>query len=184
MDYFNLSKLIAKGPSFLLHSTIDRASIDYTRGKWQVTLGRQRINWGLNMVWNPNDIFNAYSYFDFDYEESPGTDAVRVQYYLNSTSSAEIAYKPGKNANEMIAAGLYRFTKGSYDIQALAGMVETDYVLGGGWSGVLGQAGFNGEISAFVPRNNFRLSKTVISGSAWSQLYISQKFVPAWSLPA
>ncbi len=164
--FFNLSKTIAKGPSYLLHSNIDRASIDYTRGKWEVTVGRQRINWGLNLVWNPNDIFNAYSYFDFDYEERPGTDAIRVQYYLNSTSSAELAYKPGKYANETIAAGLYRFTKGSYDIQALAGIVKTDYVIGGGWSGVLGQAGFNGEISAFVPRKNFRLSNTVISASA------------------
>ncbi|MDP4284199.1 MAG: hypothetical protein Q8891_07225 [Bacteroidota bacterium] len=163
--YFDLSKTIAKGPSFLLNSTIDRASVDYTHGKWEITAGRQRINWGLNLVWNPNDIFNAYSYFDFDYEERPGTDAVRVQYYLNSTSSAEIAYKPGRNANETIAAGLYRFTKGSYDIQALAGIVNTDYVLGGGWSGVLGQAGFNGEISAFIPRKNFQLSNTVISAS-------------------
>lgn len=164
--FFNLSSTIAKGQSYLLHSNIDRASLDYTRGKWEVTVGRQRINWGLNLVWNPNDIFNAYSYFDFDYEERPGTDAVRVQYYLNSTSSAELAYKPGRNANETIAAGHYRFTKGSYDIQALAGIVNTDYVLGGGWSGVLGQAGFNGEISAFVPRKDFRLANTVISASA------------------
>ena len=163
--YFDLSRSIVTGPSYLLYSSIDRASIDYTHNKWEVTLGRQRINWGLNLVWNPNDIFNAYSYFDFDYEERPGTDALRFQYYLNSTSSAELAYKPGKNSNEMIAAGLYRFTKGSYDLQALAGIVNTDYVLGGGWSGVLGQAGFNGEISAFVPRKNFQLSHTVISAS-------------------
>ena len=165
-DFFDLSKTIVKGQSYLLHSNIDRASIDYTRGKWEFTIGRQRINWGLNLVWNPNDIFNAYSYFDFDYEERPGTDAVRLQYYLNSTSSAEIAFKPGRLANETIAAGLYRFTKGSYDIQALAGIYKTDYVLGGGWSGVLGQAGFNGEVSAFVPRKDFRLSHTVISASA------------------
>lgn len=164
-DFFNLSKTIAQGQSFLLHTTIDRASMDYTHDKWQVTLGRQRINWALNLVWNPNDIFNAYSYFDFDYEEKPGTDAVRIQYYLNSTSSAELAYKPGKTPGEMIAAGLYRFTKNSYDVQALAGRVKTDYVLGGGWSGVLGQAGFNGEITAFVPRKNFRVSSTVVSAS-------------------
>ena len=120
---------------------------------------------GVNLVWNPNDIFNAYSYFDFDYEERPGTDAIRVQYYLNSTSTAEVAYQPGRTSNQTIAAGLYRFTKGSYDLQALAGIVTTDYVLGGGWSGVLGKAGFNGEISAFVPRKDLRLSNTVISAS-------------------
>ncbi len=164
-EFFDLSKTIASGTSFLLHTTIDRANADYTKNKWQVTLGRQRINWGLNLVWNPNDIFNAYSYFDFDYEERPGTDALRVQYYLNSTSSAELVYKPGKSADEMIAAALYRFTKGSYDIQALTGWVKSDYVLGSGWSGVLGQAGFNGEVTAFVPRKNFKVSQTVVSAS-------------------
>ena len=164
-DFFTLSKTIASGESYLLHTTIDRANIDFTKGKWQVTAGRQRINWGLNMVWNPNDIFNAYSYFDFDYEERPGTDAVRVQYYLNSTSSAELAYKPGKHAGETVAAGLYRFNKGSYDIQLLSGMMNNDIVLGGGWSGVLGQAGFNGEITGFTPSKDFRLAKTIVSAS-------------------
>ena len=164
-DFFNLSTTIARGESFLLHSTIDRASLDFTKGKWQVTAGRQRINWGLNLVWNPNDIFNAYSYFDFDYEERPGTDAIRVQYYVNSTSSAEFAYKPGRHGGETVAAGLYRFTKGSYDMQMLAGIMNTDYVLGGGWSGVLGKAGFNGEITAFAPTKNFQLSRTIVSAS-------------------
>ncbi len=164
--FINLSKTIAKGQSYLLHTNIDRALVDYTQGKWELTLGRQRINWGLNMVWNPNDIFNAYSYFDFDYEERPGTDAVRLQYYINSTSSAELAYRPGKSPDDMIAAALYRNTIGSYDIQVLAGWVQTDYVLGAGWSGVIGKAGFNGEISAFSPRSNIDLSKTVVSASA------------------
>ncbi len=163
--FFDLSKTIASGESFLLHSTIDRAALDFTKGKWEVTAGRQRINWGLNLVWNPNDIFNAYSYFDFDYEERPGSDAVRVQYYVSSTSSAEFAYKPGRYANETIAAGLYRFTKGRYDVQFLGGVMNTDYVLGGGWSGVLGKAGFNGEITAFVPAKKIQLSHSVVSAS-------------------
>jgi len=164
-NFFDLSKILTKGESYLLHSTIDRASLDFALGKWQITAGRQRINWGLNLVWNPNDIFNAYSYFDFDYEERPGTDAVRIQYYVNSTSSVELAYKPGKYANETVVAGLYRFSKGSYDVQFLAGLMNTDYVLGGGWSGVLGRAGFNGEITTFVPTENSPTAQTVISTS-------------------
>jgi hypothetical protein len=64
------------------------AYLDYTAGKWQFRVGRQRINWGVNLVWNPNDVFNSFSYFDFDYEERPGSDAVRVQYYTGTTSSA------------------------------------------------------------------------------------------------
>ncbi len=162
--YFDLGKVIVKGQSYLLHSMIDRASIDYSHGKWEITAGRQRINWGLNLVWNPNDIFNAYSYFDFDYEERPGTDAMRVQYYLKSTSSAEIAYKPGKTPNSSILAALYRFNHKNYDYQFLLGKVNADYAIGGGWSGLLGTAGFNGEITAFVPDTN-SFSHTILSAS-------------------
>ncbi|HVZ96579.1 MAG TPA: hypothetical protein VG847_06875, partial [Chitinophagaceae bacterium] len=161
----NLSKTITHGPSYLLNTAIDRAFIDYTKEKWEVSAGRQRINWGVNLVWNPNDIFNAYSYFDFDYEERPGSDAVRIQYYFNSTNSAEIAYKPGSGPGQTTIAGLYRFTKGSYDFQALGGIMQSDYVAGGGWSGTLGQAGFNGELTAFLPQKDFQHSQTVISAS-------------------
>ncbi len=166
-SFFNLQKVVAKGPYYIIHTTLDRASLKYIKGKMEVTVGRQRINWGQNLVWNPNDIFNAYSYFNFDYEERPGADAIRLQYYPGSTSTAELAYKPGKTPDSMIVAGLYRFTKGNYDYQFLGGWMNKDYMLGAGWSGILlGKAGFNGEISSFLPRNNIHFDKMVVSGSA------------------
>ncbi|MCK7542259.1 MAG: hypothetical protein MZV63_70990 [Marinilabiliales bacterium] len=64
--------------SHVLNTFIDRASVDFTAGTLQVSAGRQRINWSQALVWNPNDIFNTYSSFDFDYMERPGSDAVRV----------------------------------------------------------------------------------------------------------
>jgi hypothetical protein len=107
----------------------------YTNEKLQVTAGRQRINWGQTFVWNPNDIFNTYSYFDFDYEEKPGSDAVRVQYFLNPTSAFELAAKLDRQ-NKATIAGLYRFNKLNYDIQFLSGITdEQDFVAGAGWSG-------------------------------------------------
>ena len=160
-----LSKTLFTGDSYVLHTAIDRANVGFTAGKWQFTLGRQRINWGMNLVWNPNDIFNAYSWFDFDYEERPGSDALRVQYYTSSTASAELAFMPGKKINESVTAALYRFNKAGYDVQFLAARSHADWVVGGGWSGVLGKAGFNGEVSVFVPSADANALKTVVSGS-------------------
>ena len=104
--YFDLGTVLISADGWFLHSAIDRAWVDYTLGKLQVRAGRQRINWGVNLVWNPNDIFNTFSYFDFDYEERPGTDAVRVQYYTGTTSSAELVYKPGPNRTRSALAGI------------------------------------------------------------------------------
>ncbi|MCK5169437.1 MAG: hypothetical protein KAQ75_06135, partial [Bacteroidales bacterium] len=112
-----------------------------------------------------NDIFNSYSFFDFDYEERPGSDAIRVQYYTSYTSVADVAVKIDKD-NNITAAGLYRFNNWSYDIQFLGGIMDTtDYVMGAGWSGSIKDFGFTGEISYFHPQKNFSdsIGITIIS---------------------
>ena len=147
--FFNLSHDWAKGDFYLLNTTIDRFFIDYTYKDWQFRFGRHRINWGQNLVWNPNDVFNAYSYFDFDYEERPGTDAFRVQHYTSYTSSAEVVYQLGDSLDAMSFMGLYRFNAGNYDLQFLGGFSKGDVVLGTGWSGDIVGAGFRGELSYF-----------------------------------
>jgi hypothetical protein len=147
----DLSWNIAEGNSMLLNSTIDRLGINYTSEKLRIELGRQRINWGQTFVWNPNDIFNTYSYFDFDYVERPGSDALRVQYFPGYTSVIDVAAKIDSN-NDLTVAALYRFNLKGYDIQFLGGYADGEnLVLGSGWSGSLGSLSFRGEISWFEP---------------------------------
>jgi len=151
----NMTWNIFTGNSYILNAAIDRVWLDYTRKKFQVTLGRQRINWSQTFVWNPNDIFNTYSYFDFDYEEKPGSDALRMQYFTSPSSKAEIAIKADKD-KKITAAGLYRFNHWKYDFQGLAGIyTQTDLVLGLGWAGQIVKGGFKGEMSWFQPLKHF-----------------------------
>ena len=151
----DMSWNIIEKQSFLLNTTVDRLWLDFHFSKFQATIGRQRINWGQTFVWNPNDIFNAYSFFDFDYVERPGSDAVRLQYFPSSSSVAELAVKVDNN-NDVTAAGLYRFNKWGYDIQFLAGLVNgVDIVIGTGWSGAIGSVSFRGEASWFDHYEDF-----------------------------
>src|SRR5665648_1137143 len=153
--WIDLSWNILNEPSFFLNTTIDRLWFDFNYGKFQARIGRQRINWGQTLVWNPNDIFNAYSFFDFDYVERPGSDAVRLQYYPNYSSAIEVAVKADYE-DKITAAALYRFNKWGYDFQFLAGYVNSeDFVIGAGWSGALGSVSFRGEGSWFQPAGNF-----------------------------
>ncbi|MFO7843061.1 MAG: hypothetical protein R6V16_04565 [Bacteroidales bacterium] len=161
-----LTTNLVEEKSFLLNTSIDRAYVEYNKNSFTATLGRQRINWGQSFAWNPNDIFNVYSFFDFDYEERPGSDALRLQYYTGFTSVAEVAVKMDKDHN-LTAAGLYRFNKWGYDLQFMGGVSDTtDYVLGAGWSGNIKNAGFNGEISYFHPQENFSDTSGIVLFSA------------------
>ncbi len=147
----DLSILWLEEPSVVMHTIADRAFVGWSKDKWDVNIGRQRINWGITLAWNPNDIFNAFNFLDFDYEERPGSDAVRIQYFPSFLSSWELAYAPGKQADESIAALRYRFNTKGYDIQLISGYVKDDITIGLGWAGNIYQAGFKGEASLFFP---------------------------------
>jgi hypothetical protein len=151
----DMSWNIINEKSFFLNTTIDRIWMNFNFGKIEAKIGRQRINWGQTLVWNPNDIFNAYSFFDFDYVERSGSDAIRIQYFPGSSSSFEIAVKSDYKSH-ITAASLFRFNRFGYDFQFLAGCFNSkDIVAGAGWSGAIGSVSFRGEASWFQSARHF-----------------------------
>lgn len=150
-NWMDLSWNILEEKSFLFNLMLDRAWVRYNKGDFTITTGRQRINWGQGYVWNPNDIFNVQNFFDFDYMEKPGSDAIRIQYYPNYTSTAEIAASLD-HKGKVTTAGYYRFNKLGYDFQFLGGVfTESDFVAGLGWAGDIRGAGFRGEATWLWP---------------------------------
>lgn len=161
----DLSANVVDKPALLVHSKIDRLYVAYQTDKWHVTLGRQRINWGKNLAWNPNDLFNTYSFFDFDYEERPGADALRIQYYTSGDSSIETAINYTDNWADNTLALKYNFNKFSYDFQVLIAKYLKDYTLGVGWEGAIKNVGIKGELSYFIPQEKSDETNDVFVGS-------------------
>lgn len=175
--------------SVVLHSVIDRLWINYSHKKFDLRIGRQRINWGVNLVWNPNDIFNAYSFVDFDYEERPGSDALRFQYYLNDNSSFEYVFQAGNDFKNYSNAIMFKTNKWNYDFQFFTGYQEKEFtnddlIFGAGWAGNLRNAGFKGEASYFAtistltatPDNILSLSVSLDYAFA-NSLYVNGSFL-------
>ncbi len=167
--YLDLTFTIADNKSYILYTNFDRANFKWTLDKFELTVGRQRINWGQNLIWNPNDIFNAYNFFDFNYVERPGSDAVLMEFYTGDFSSIQLAGKLSYiqvadddttrlKLNEelkLTAAAMYRFSNWNYDWQVFGGMMETDVTAGLGWAGSIAGAGFTGEVSWFRDIDKF-----------------------------
>lgn len=162
VGFFDLTENILIRKSCLLNLNVDRAFVQFSNDKLSLTLGRQRINWGRNLVWNPNDIFNTYSFFEFDYIEKPGADALRLQYFLSMISSIEIAAKLNAK-DQLTAAFLFSGNFLEYDIQLLAGIYNSDdFVVGAGWEGNIANAGFKGEMTYLHPRENWGKEEGVL----------------------
>lgn len=153
-EWMNLSALWISKSNFVLHSNIERLWAEYRNANWNLRLGRQRINWGIATTWNPNDIFNTYNFLDFDYEERPGSDAMRFQYLFKDFSNIEIAVSPMGDKDKTIAAVRYFINRWGYDMQVIAGVYQNRFTAGFGWAGNIGNVGYKGEGQVFIREGN------------------------------
>jgi hypothetical protein len=65
---------------------VERAFLDATLGRLDVRVGRQAINFGSALIWNPVDLADFNTPFDFNVEKR-GVDALRAAAAISATSS-------------------------------------------------------------------------------------------------
>jgi len=150
--WINQSNLVA-------HTVIDRFYVDWKWEKITFRLGRQRINWGIASIWNPNDLFNAYNFLDIDYEERPGSDAIKGKYNFENLSTLEVVYAQTSKKNAIYAAK-YFFNTSNIDYQLIAGNYQGAATLGIGFAGNLGDGGLKAEFQHYFKRDILSPSQT------------------------
>jgi hypothetical protein len=160
-DFMDLDAVLWNEKKSIGYGEIDRLYFDWNYNKFELTIGRQRIAWGTSWTWNPTDIFNPLSVLDFDYEERPAVDAVRAQYYTGAVSKLELAFKPARRKENVIAAGLISVNLWNYDFNLIGGIKQNKWLTGASWSGDIYGAGFRGELllregeKIIIPYSNY-----------------------------
>ncbi len=120
--------------------------------RMQWTVGRQAVSWGTGLIWSPTDIFSAFAPTEIDREEKLGVDVVRLMLQPSSNVSVDVVAEPldldaqgHATARDSTYAARIGTHAGEYDLHLCGGSVQSDAVLGGDFSGYLGDAGFRGE---------------------------------------
>ncbi len=161
----NLGLEFLSTANHLGYAEIDRAYLDYQGDFTEVTIGRQRIPWGTSLVWNVIDLFNPLSFLDFDYEEHPGADALRAQYFTGPVSHLEWVVAPHPRLNNSTWALMWATHKGEYDFYFLGGLKQRRRILGFAFSGYIGDAGLRGELKVSdAPQKGLRSWANVFAG--------------------
>ncbi len=148
--YFDISKNWRED-KVILNTQLDRFYATWHQGDWRTQLGRFRVNWSMNTIWNPNDIYNAYSIYDFDYEERAGTDAILLSKKLGFADGIDLIFSPANYPDKNSVSLRYFANKSGWDYQMIAGRSGRDFVLGSGFATDIYEAGFRGELSWFDP---------------------------------
>ncbi len=161
-DYFNWSHNWINNNSTVFQSRIDRLFMDFSSGMFSIRVGRQRINWGQTLVWNVNDIFNSYSFFEIDNFEKYGCDAIRMTLFPSPSSVIEATVKINSD-EEITAAVMSRFNYNEMDFQIQGGVVdEKDVVIGAGITGDYKGLTIRTECSYYHPLNQNTNDKTTL----------------------
>ncbi|AVM53172.1 hypothetical protein JN06_00473 [Bacteroides zoogleoformans] len=150
----------------LYRLNIDRLSLQWSSGALEVKVGRQRIDWGQTLVWNPTNIFNPHSFSRFNCLERPGCDALRTTYYHNETSYSEMAISPDRNGR-MTTAFRHGGRMGRADYNLMTGIYrEEDAVAGAAMTYGHGELMVRTEGALFVPLDSKDECETIVQIAA------------------
>lgn len=72
---------------------LDRAYVDLHFKKFDLSIGKQRVAFGVSYVWAPLDIFNRVNVLE-PKEEKPGTNAIKAYVPLGLSSGITAVYSP------------------------------------------------------------------------------------------
>jgi hypothetical protein len=117
-----------------------RGFVAFESSHFELTLGRQRIPWGVGRLWNPIDRFNAIPPLALEGDQSPGVDAVSLRWLPSGFTSVEAVFAPADgSARRAYALRLHGVAR-DVDYSLVAGVFERALTLGFDLAGNLGDA--------------------------------------------
>ncbi|MCA9395049.1 MAG: hypothetical protein KC900_12665 [Candidatus Omnitrophica bacterium] len=130
-----------------LRHAVYRAFAKYYSPDFQVTVGKQGIDWGVMRFYSPNDIFNTVGPIDLERNERVGVDAINANFALGSLSGVNAVVVPSDDDEEFMAAvKVYRTIK-TYDVTLITAIIREQVIAGITFDGYIKSAGFRGEIN-------------------------------------
>jgi hypothetical protein len=84
------------------NTELDRAYVDLYFPGFDVTIGKQRVAFGISYLWAPLDVFNRINIFE-PKEEKPGVNALKVYVPLGEVSSLTGVFAPEDSIDDSLS---------------------------------------------------------------------------------
>jgi hypothetical protein len=166
----DMTKMWASSATTGAIATVDRLSAKLAFSRFDITVGRQPINFAKSYFWSPLDVFLPFTPQTIDREYKAGVDALRVDIPVTDDSGINLIAAAGarlhidpQTANlgqgsvalETSALLLRTYTTlRNYDLALQAGSVYGGYHLGLGVAGDVMDLGVRGEASYLLARHD------------------------------
>lgn len=130
---------------FKVDEYIDRLFFKQTFDDFELTLGRQRINWGVGRVWQPTDRFHPINPANYVKIEKTGADAFSLKYFFGLFTDAEFVVNFRKEIKDYNYGLRIRTNFSPFTSSLILGYFDREPNAGFDISGNIGDAGVRAE---------------------------------------
>jgi hypothetical protein len=156
----NLKWTISNQDNVTITDYIDRLYLRQRFDWGNITVGRQRIAWGVGRVWSPTDLFNPINPANFGKIEKDGADAASLTYSFGNFTDLNVVYNPQDKINSSNAGFRFRTNYDKYDFALVGGYFDQRVIAGGDFAGNLFDAGVRGEGIISMNKDNLNSNYT------------------------
>ena len=142
---FNLKWDIIKKENFKVTHYFDRLYLRQDFDWGNISIGRQRIQWGTGRIWNPTDLFNPVNPANFAKIEKDGADVAAFTYFFGNFTDLEIVYNPQNKIENSNTGFRFRTNINEYDLAVVGGYFDKSIIAGWDFAGSIFSAGLRGE---------------------------------------
>lgn len=151
-DLFAGDWTIAEGSRAEWRHLFYRGYLQLTQGPLDLTVGRQRIAWGVGRLWNPIDRFDAIPPLAVQADQSQGIDSIDARWSFSGFDFVEAAYAPGDSRDDARYALRLHGVALDSDWSLVGGVFEKAPTAGLDLARNLGDAAFRLELVYTHPR--------------------------------
>ncbi|MEM7097788.1 MAG: hypothetical protein AAF541_05960 [Pseudomonadota bacterium] len=144
--FADLTRPIDDGSRWRSFHRLDRLAVQYQKGNWGVTLGRQAVSWGSGIVFQPLDLFSPFSPTVVDRDYKAGDDLILVEHLLDNGHDLQLLHVVRRDDTEEVtqqvasSALKWHGYVGAGEFEVIAAQHYDDTVAGFSLRWPLGQA--------------------------------------------
>ena len=129
-----------------------RGFIQLETEQFEITVGRQRIAWGVGRLWNPIDRFNAIPPLAIQAGETAGVDSIDARWSYDGFNFVEAVYAPGSSRDQARYALRLHGVVFDSDVSLMGGVFEEAPTVGLDFARNLADAAISLELVWARPR--------------------------------
>lgn len=155
-EFVDLEKEISDRGDAHWRALLYRAYLLFESERLELTMGRQRVPWGVGRLWNPIDRFNAIGPLAIEADQSRGVDAIKARWLFSGFTHLELVYAAGARGKDRSYAARLEAVLRDVDVGLVAGVFEQAPTLGFDLAANLGDAAGRLEVVWTDPERDVR----------------------------